>query len=96
MKDFILNALHKNKVISEAKDNGVLNTCEKCGICYVNYYNWLNKLEKGEELVLSCKKSKEYNDFYNLILENERLKKLIKEKDNTIIQLLNLNPDFSF
>ena len=96
MRNTTLSSQDKRKIIEEAKYNGVINTCQKYGICQTNYYNWVKKITESEELALTPIKKKRYNEYFILSKENETLRKLIEEKDKAILQLLSLNPSFSF
>ena len=75
---------HKEKlmILKEAEVEGVLQTCRKYEINPSTYYNWKERYEEGGIEALKSK-SKSYIDpeIKRLREENERLKKLLAEKE---------------
>ena len=72
----------KLMILKEAEIEGILSTCRKYAIHPATYYNWKEKYEEGGVEALKPK-SKNYIDpeLKRLREENERLKKLVAEKE---------------
>lgn len=72
----------KISILKEAKTGGIVETCRKYGIYATTYYAWKQKYDQGGEEGLRPGYSKrEHKDFKRLEKENERLKKMLAEKD---------------
>ncbi len=72
----------KVSILKEAKTLGVVETCRKHGIYATTYYDWKKKYEQGGEEALRPEYSRqEQRDLKKLEKENERLKKLLAEKE---------------
>jgi putative transposase len=72
----------KVSILNEAKTNGVVETCRKHGLYATTYYTWKEKHDHGGEDALRPGYSKrEHKDLKRLEKENERLKKMLAEKD---------------
>ena len=72
----------KISILKEAKTFGVVETCRKHGIYATTYYDWKKKYEQGGEPALMPGYAKrEKKDLKKLEKENERLKKLLAEKE---------------
>jgi putative transposase len=72
----------KVSILKEAKTLGVVETCRKYGVYATTYYDWKEKYDQGGEDALRPGYSKrEHKDLKRLEKENERLKKMLAEKD---------------
>lgn len=72
----------KVSIIKEAETSGVVETCRKHGIYATTYNNWKSKYEKDGEKGLYPRYSRqEQKDIRKLEKENERLKKILAEKE---------------
>ncbi len=72
----------KVSILKEAKTSGIVETCRKHGIYATTYYTWKQKYDQGGEAGLQPGYSKrEHKDLRRLEKENERLKKMLAEKD---------------
>jgi putative transposase len=69
--------------LEEAKTNGVLETCRTHGITSATYYAWLERYQHGgiEALARNEKKSDDRAELIALRRENDRLKRLLAEKE---------------
>jgi transposase-like protein len=72
--------------LEEAKIHGVLETCRTHGITNATYYAWLERYQQGgvEALASKQKKSGDTSELLTLRRENDRLKRLLTEKDLVI------------
>lgn len=72
----------KVSIIKEAETLGVVETCRKHGIYPTLYYDWKKKFDLGGEAALQPGyRKREQRDMKKLEKENERLKKLLAEKE---------------
>jgi putative transposase len=75
---------HKEKlmILKEAEIEGILQTCRKYDIHPATYYNWKEKYEEGGIEALKPKGKNSIDpEIKRLREENERLKKLVAEKE---------------
>ena len=72
----------KVSILKEAKTAGIVETCRKYGIYATTYYSWKEKYnQNGEEGLRPGYSKREHKDLNKLEKENERLKKMLAEKD---------------
>ncbi len=72
----------KVAIIKESETLGVVETCRKHGIYATTYYDWKRKYDRGGEAALQPGYSRqEQRDIKKLERENERLKRLLAEKE---------------
>jgi putative transposase len=72
----------KVSILKEAETTGVVETCRKHGIYATTYYDWKRKFDQGGVKALEPGYSKrEQKDIRKLEKENERLKKMLAERD---------------
>lgn len=72
----------KVSILKEAETSGVVETCRKHGIYATTYYEWKKKYnEGGEPALLPGYAKRERKDIKRLEKENERLKKLLAERE---------------
>jgi putative transposase len=72
----------KLMILREAEVEGVLQTCRKYDVHPATYYNWKEKYEEGGIEALKSKKRNSIDpEIKRLRGENERLKKLLAEKE---------------
>jgi putative transposase len=72
----------KVSILKEAETGGVVETCRKHGIYATTYYEWKRKYNEGGETALMAGYARrEKKDIKKLEKENERLKKLLAEKE---------------
>lgn len=72
----------KVAIIKESETLGVVETCRKHGIYATTYYDWKKKYDQeGEGALRPGYSRQEQRDMRKLEKENERLKKLLAEKE---------------
>lgn len=72
----------KVSILKEVETFGVVETCRKRGIYASTYYDWKRKYDQnGEEALRPGYSRREHRDIKKLEKENERLKKIVAEKD---------------
>lgn len=72
----------KVSILKEAETHGVVETCRKHGIYATTYYDWRNKFEiNGTDGLRPGFSRTELRDMKKLERENERLKKILAEKE---------------
>ncbi len=72
----------KVSILKEAKTAGIVETCRKHGIYAATYYSWKEKYnQNGAEGLRPGYSKQEHKDLKKLEKENERLKKMLAEKD---------------
>ena len=72
----------KLAILREAKEMGITATCDKYGIYPATYYNWKRKFdEMGTEGLSHGMNPNHLKEIRRLEKENERLKKIIAEKE---------------
>jgi putative transposase len=72
----------KIAIIKEVENQGVVETCRKHGIYASTYYDWKKKYTMGgAEALRPGYSRREQQDIRKLQKENERLKKLLAEKE---------------
>lgn len=78
-----MSADERAALLEEARQGGVLETCRKYGISSKTYYHWLAAYEQGGISALTPQKSGSGTsaEVTALRRENERLKKLLAEKE---------------
>jgi putative transposase len=68
--------------LNEAREAGVVETCRKHGITSKTYYQWLARYQSGGvEALAPQKKAAENAELVSLRRENERLKRLLADKE---------------
>jgi len=82
MKKRTFTAEEKVKMIQEAKENGVTETCEKYGLYAASFYSWKKKLDQmGIEGLQHSMTPEHLKRIRQLEKENELLKQLLAEKE---------------
>lgn len=72
----------KLAIIKECQSQGVVQTCRKYSIDVSSYYAWLRKFQQqGIEGLKPLRRPPEDPEFKKLKKENERLKRLIADKE---------------
>jgi putative transposase len=72
----------KVAILKEAGSNGIVVTCRKHGIYATTYYDWKRKYDQGgEEALRPGYSRREERDIRRLAKENERLKRMLAEKE---------------
>jgi transposase-like protein len=71
----------KLAIIAEAKEKGWVETARKYGISYPTLQDWNRRLESGGESVLSGNATVSVAEYKKLIIENQRLKELVADKE---------------
>ncbi len=72
----------KTAILKDIKQTGVVEGCRKHGIYATTYYDWKKKFEeKGTDGLVPHYGRKEAGELKKLQKENERLKKLLAEKE---------------
>lgn len=72
----------KVSILKEIKETGVVEGCRKHGIYATTYYDWKRKYEeKGADGLVPHYGRKRNTEVKRIIKENERLKKLLAEKE---------------
>lgn len=75
----------KLQLLQDAKSIGVLKACRKLGIYTGTYYDWKEKFEQGGEAALKDKTFKIDPALKKALKENERLKRLLADKELEIM-----------
>jgi len=69
-------------LLNEAREHGVVETCRKHGITSKTYYQWLERYQSGGvEALAPHKKAAANAELVALRRENERLKRLLADKE---------------
>ena len=78
-----MTASERAGFLEEAKIHGVLETCRTYGITNATYYAWLERYQQGgvEALAPKERKSAHTAELQTLRRENDRLKRLLAEKE---------------
>lgn len=72
----------KVSILNEAKTLGIIETCRKHGLYATTYYSWKQKYDQsGEDGLRPGYFKREHRNIKKLEKENERLKKMLAEKD---------------
>lgn len=72
----------KVSILKEIKETRVVEGCRKHGIYATTYYDWKRKYEeKGADGLVPHYGRKQNTEVKRIIKENERLKKLLAEKE---------------
>ncbi len=72
----------KITILEDIKAIGIVEGCRKHGIYATTYYDWKKKYEeKGADGLVPRYGRKEAGEIKKILKENERLKKLLAEKD---------------
>lgn len=71
----------KQAIITEAKEKGWVETARKHGISYPTLQDWNQRLEAGGESALSGNFTVSIADYKKLIVENQRLKEIVADKE---------------
>ena len=77
-------AEEKAGIIQEAAEHGMAQTCRKYNISQKTYYQWRDKFTSGGLEALRPQKTVTDPELINLRRENERLKRLVAEKELVI------------
>ena len=82
MKKRTFTTEEKLKIIQEAKENGVVATCEKYGLYAASFYSWKKKLDQmGVEGLQHGMTPEHLKRIRQLEKENQLLKQLLAEKE---------------
>ena len=68
-------------IIAEAKEKGLVETGRKYGISYPTLQEWHRRIETGGATLLAGKDSFSAADYKKLMIENQRLKELVADKE---------------
>jgi putative transposase len=72
----------KVTILKDIKETGIVEGCRKHGIYATTYYDWERKYkEKGADGLVPRYGRKRNTEVKRIIKENERLKKLLAEKE---------------
>jgi putative transposase len=77
-------AEEKSAILQEGIAGNVTQTCRKYGISPTTYYQWRDKFDIGGLDALTTQKSVIDPELHRLQKENERLKRLLAEKELVI------------
>ena len=78
------SAEEKSAIIQEGIANNIAQTCRKYTISPTTYYQWRDKFDVGGIDALKVQKTIVDPELHRLQKENERLKRLLAEKELTI------------
>lgn len=80
----IYSTEEKSAILQEGIAGNVTQTCRKYGISPTTYYHWRDKFDVGGLDALKAQKSVINPELHRLQKENERLKRLLAEKELVI------------
>jgi putative transposase len=75
------SAEEKAVIVQEGREQGMAQTCRKYSISQKTYYQWRDKFEQGGMEALRPQKTVIDPELVALRKENERLKRLVAEKE---------------
>jgi putative transposase len=75
------SAAEKSAILQEALSSGMLQTCRKYTISPKTYYQWRDKFDAGGVEALNTPTHSPDPELLHLRKENERLKRLLGEKE---------------
>lgn len=71
----------KLTIIAEAKEKGWVETARKHGISYPTLQDWNHRLESGGESALTGNFTVSIAEYKKLMVENQRLKEIVADKE---------------
>jgi putative transposase len=80
----VYSAEEKSAILQEGIASNVAQTCRKYNISPTTYYQWRTKFDVGGIDALKVQKSTVDPELHRLQKENERLKRLLAEKELVI------------